>query len=250
MTHSVKLVSLTKPLIEDAVMTASEYIAYVARVSNPSNQNNTQTSDKLLKYLVRNSHWSPFEMVHATFEIKTTRDIGRQILRHRSFSYQEFSQRYAAVDTQMFAFRDTRMQDTTNRQNSLVNNDVALDGAWKKAQKAMQDYAATLYKWALDKGIAKEQARAVLPEGMTMSTMYMCGSIRSWIHYCQVRMDPTTQLEHRRIANDIWAQLVINFPFLDLNNDTENNVTVVESNTTANTTANISGEKPKDTANV
>jgi len=234
MTHSTKLVSITKPFLKDnnAELTPSEYIAYVARVSNPSNQLNTGTSDKLLKYLVRNSHWSPFEMVHLTFEIVTTRDIGRQILRHRSFSYQEFSQRYATVDTSSFAFRDTRLQDTANRQNSLVNNNTELDSAWRKAQQAMQDYAATLYKWALDKGIAKEQARAVLPEGMTLSTMYMCGSVRSWIHYCEVRTDPTTQLEHRLIANDIWSELQNHFPSLkELDNaEGDNNVTIVQAN--------------------
>jgi thymidylate synthase (FAD) len=196
-------------------MTANEFIAYVARVSNPSNQNNTLTSAKLLKYLVKHKHWSPFEMVDVVMEINTTRDIGRQVLRHRSFSFQEFSQRYADPTKDMgFVTREARLQDTKNRQNSIETDDENIKTSWERKQQTFVDKANDLYVWAIENGIAKEQARAVLPEGLTMSRMYMKGSLRSWIHYCQVRMDPSTQKEHRELALDAWYQITEAFPSL------------------------------------
>lgn len=192
---------------------AEDLISYCARVSNPSNQTNFDTSEKLLKYCIKKQHWSIFETVHVVMEIKTTRDIGRQILRHRSFSFQEFSQRYAEV--QDFAIRETRLQDTKNRQNSLENSDTNLDDGWKIWQAKVQQTAENAYRWALENGIAKEQARSVLPEGLTMSTMYMAGSLRSWIHYCQLRMEEGTQKEHRDIATKCWNVLTKEFKFLN-----------------------------------
>ena len=180
------------PDIENAV-------AYCARVSNPSNQANNETAPKLLKYLMKNKHWSPFEMANVCMEIETTRDIARQILRHRSFSFQEFSQRYAEATE--FAIRECRMQDTKNRQNSLVTEDQYLKHWWNAAQLRVQDEAELVYKQALSKGIAKEQARALLPEGLTMSKMYMNGTLRSWLHYVEIRCDEATQKEHREVAN-------------------------------------------------
>lgn len=194
---SVKLVSYTKPIIE-AANTPDELIAYCARVSNPANQDNKATADKLIQYLIKHRHWSPLEMADATLEIETTRDIGRQILRHRSFSFQEFSQRYA--EAQKFVLREARLQDSKNRQNSLPCVDEELQVWWESAQRAVLDAAVTAYENALAKGIAKEQARAVLPEGLTMSRMYMKGSLRSWVHYLEVRTDESTQKEHRLIA--------------------------------------------------
>ena len=196
-------------------LTVDEFIAYVARVSNPSNQNNTLTAPKLLRYLAKHKHWSPFEMVNVVMEINTTRDIGRQILRHRSFSFQEFSQRYADPTKDMgFVTRETRLQDTKNRQNSIETDNGNLQIAWLQIQQNMQKAATSSYKWAIENGIAKEQARAVLPEGLILSRMYMAGSLRSWIHYCQVRMDPSTQKEHREIALDAWYQITEQFPSL------------------------------------
>lgn len=180
------------PDIENAV-------AYCARVSNPSNQANNETAPKLLKYLMKNKHWSPFEMANVCMEIETTRDIARQILRHRSFSFQEFSQRYAEATE--FDIRECRMQDTKNRQNSLVTEDQYLKHWWNAAQLRVQDEAELVYKQALSKGIAKEQARALLPEGLTMSKMYMNGTLRSWLHYVEIRCDEATQKEHREVAN-------------------------------------------------
>ena len=174
-------------------------VAYCARVSNPSNQANNETAPKLLKYLMKNKHWSPFEMANVCMEIETTRDIARQILRHRSFSFQEFSQRYAEATE--FAIRECRMQDTKNRQNSLVTEDQYLKHWWNAAQLRVQDEAELVYKQALSKGIAKEQARALLPEGLTMSKMYMNGTLRSWLHYVEIRCDEATQKEHREVAN-------------------------------------------------
>jgi thymidylate synthase (FAD) len=192
---------------------AEDLIAYCARVSNPANQDNPD-SEKLLKYLVKNKHWSPFEMVHVIMEIQTTRDIGRQILRHRSFSFQEFSQRYAAVQ-EMSAPRETRMQDTKNRQNSVVNDEaMALNNEWQNLQLEVMDRINDIYDWAIKNGIAKEQARVVLPEGLTMSRMYMSGSLRSWIHYCELRMDNGTQKEHREIATQCWNIITEQFPSL------------------------------------
>jgi thymidylate synthase (FAD) len=215
--NTAKIIAVTEPWIEtkDGHMTANEFIAYVARVSNPSNQNNTLTSAKLLKYLAKHKHWSPFEMVDVVMEINTTRDIGRQVLRHRSFSFQEFSQRYADPTKDMgFVNREARLQDTKNRQNSVETDDESLQNEWEEYQATVLDEARIAYVWAIQNGIAKEQARAVLPEGLTMSRMYMKGSLRSWIHYCQVRMDPSTQKEHRELALDAWYQITEAFPSL------------------------------------
>lgn len=198
---TVRMISKTMPCI-DGITNLEEYIGYVARVSNPDNQMNTETTPKLLSYLIRNHHFSPFEMASITLEIVTTRDIGRQILRHRSFSFQEFSQRYAAVNTDNFVIRDARLQDLKNRQNSIVTNDPELQIWWTAVQKGVFDYAGELYQESLDKGIAKEQARALLPEGLTPTTIYMAGTVRSWIHYIHERSKPGVQLEHRNIAVD------------------------------------------------
>jgi thymidylate synthase (FAD) len=209
----VKLAAMSYPVGIEGVNSAEEFIAYAARVSNPANQMNTVTASKLLKYLVKNKHWSPFEMVSLTLEIKTTRDIGRQILRHRSFSFQEFSQRYAEVNDS-FEFRETRLQDQKNRQNSIETKDQTLDDIWKDAQEQVQRVCRKAYDVALQNGIAKEQARVVLPEGMTKSTMYMAGSLRSWIHYCELRMGNGTQKEHRDIAIAAWNIILTHFPSL------------------------------------
>ena len=213
---SVKLIGITQPCVE-GISTADELVAYAARVSNPANQMNTDTAPKLIKYLIKHKHWSPFEMVSATLEIKTTRDIGRQILRHRSFSFQEFSQRYAIVEK--FATREARLQDEKNRQNSILldENDEAqrrLNEEFRMKQIVYLNKGKELYQWATSKGIAKEQARAVLPEGMTLSTLYMAGTLRSWIHYIDARTDMTTQQEHREIA-ELCKQVILNsFPSL------------------------------------
>ncbi len=185
-------------------------VAYMARVSNPANQDNKETASKLLQYLVRNKHWSPFEMVSACVEIETTRDIARQILRHRSFAFQEFSQRYAVAT--MFENGETRLQDNKNRQNSLLNEDRELDDQWQRIQSLVIESSTKAYQWALDNNIAKEVARKVLPEGLTQSRMYMTGSLRSWIHYLQVRLDPATQKEHREVAQQILVALEKDFP--------------------------------------
>jgi thymidylate synthase (FAD) len=210
----VKMVSITKPMVE-GIDTAEQFIAYCARVSNPSNQLNTETSDKLLQYCIKNQHWSIFEMVHVVMEIETTRDIGRQILRHRSFSFQEFSQRYADPTLLEYEIRETRLQDTKNRQNSLETSNEELDKSWRAKQTQLLHESRMAYKWALDNGIAKEQARVVLPEGNTMSRMYMSGSLRSWITYCQLRMRNGTQKEHREIAAECWHLLKRDFKFLE-----------------------------------
>jgi thymidylate synthase (FAD) len=229
MMSNVTLVGLTHPQIripvEDAepgtfmLLSPESFIAYCARVSNPANQDNTD-SEKLLKYLVKHKHWSPFEMVHVVMEINTTRDIARQILRHRSFSFQEFSQRYAEVQ-EMSQPREARLQDQKNRQNSIETNDALLEEEWYNRQKASQEWALREYNWAIKNGIAKEVARSVLPEGLTMSRMYMSGSLRSWIHYCELRMGNGTQKEHRLIATECWEQIVKKFPSLKnvLDND-------------------------------
>lgn len=175
-----------------------EKVAYCARVSNPENQHNHDTAPKLLKYLMKHKHWSPFEMANVCMEIETTRDIARQILRHRSFSFQEFSQRYAVVND--FSFRDCRVQDEKNRQNSFVSVDPELNNWWRATQLRVQQEAEFMYRAALNRGVAKEQARALLPEGMAMSRMYMNGTLRSWLHYIEVRTDPSTQKEHREVA--------------------------------------------------
>lgn len=207
----VKLVAITHPVV-DKVKTAEEFIAYCARVSNPTNQLNNETAERLLQYLVKNKHWSPFEMVHVVMEINTTRDIGRQILRHRSFSFQEFSQRYAEVDSTVFAYREARLQDQKNRQNSVETSDAELLTTWEMKQQQIAHEARLAYKWAIDNGVAKEQARAVLPEGMTMSRMYMSGSLRSWLHYCELRCGNGTQKEHRLIAEECRNIIALKFP--------------------------------------
>jgi thymidylate synthase (FAD) len=178
-----------------------EQIAYTARVSNPGNQNNIETSEKLVRYLIKHKHWSPFEMVNACLEIETTRDIARQILRHRSFSFQEFSQRYADPTKDFdFLTREARLQDASNRQNSVEVDDQLLQNEWYRAQQRAIYAAKREYEWAISNGIAKEQARSVLPEGLTASRLYMNGSIRSWIHYIELRSGKETQKEHREVA--------------------------------------------------
>lgn len=212
--NTTKIVAITNPLIE-GVNTADELIAYTARVSNPSNQVNNETSEKLLRYCVRNSHWSVFEMVNVVIEVETTRDIARQILRHRSFSFQEFSQRYADPTHDLgFITREARLQDTKNRQNSVDTDDDNLKLDWYNRQLFLIDIVKQQYKWAIDNGIAKEQARAVLPEGLTISRMYMNGTLRSWIHYCDLRMGNGTQKEHREVALSAWNNLSAYFKFL------------------------------------
>jgi thymidylate synthase (FAD) len=212
--NSAKIIGITNPLIE-GVNTAEQLIAYAARVSNPSNQMNKETSEKLLKYCIRNSHWSVFEMVNVVMEIETTRDIARQILRHRSFSFQEFSQRYADPTKDLgFVTREARLQDTKNRQNSVEVDDTVLQNEWYRAQQRVLFAVEREYKWAIDNGIAKEQARAVLPEGFTVSRMYMNGTLRSWIHFCELRMGNGTQKEHREVAESAWNQLCLLFKFL------------------------------------
>ena len=176
-----------------------DIVAYCARVSNPSNQNNTETNEKLIRYLMNHQHWSPLEMVSICLEIETTRDIARQILRHRTFSFQEFSQRYAVADLG-FEYKEARIQDLKNRQNSIETNNEDLQKEWKEKQSEFAKEAQTVYTWALENGIAKEQARAVLPEGMTVSRMYMNGTLRSWVHYIQLRSGNGTQKEHREVA--------------------------------------------------
>jgi len=185
-------------------------VAFCARVSNPENQISQETAPRLLKYLIKHKHWSPFEMANVCMEIETTRDIARQILRHRSFSFQEFSQRYAAV--QGFELSEVRLQDTKNRQNSIEVGDSDLHGWWFKAQQRVRDDAELVYNMALAKGIAKEQARKLLPEGMTMSKMYMNGTLRSWLHYVKIRCDKATQKEHREVAEKCRDELTKLFP--------------------------------------
>lgn len=193
-----------------------EEVAMMARVSNPSNQHNTETSEKLVKYLIKHAHWSPFEMCSITLEINTTRDIAHQIVRHRSFAFQEFSQRYAdpAAMGYPFEIRETRLQDEKNRQNSVETDDILLNQHWIQQQKRVTDIANYAYKWAIENGIAKEQARTVLPEGLTKTRLYMAGTLRSWIHYIDVRSTPGTQKEHMEIARE--CAYVINpiFPMI------------------------------------
>jgi|TARA_R110002153_G_C13317526_1_gene496814 thymidylate synthase (FAD) len=210
----VKLVGITKPVNQDYGETTENIVSYCARVSNPKNQKNFTTSSKLLSYMIREGHWSPFEMVHLTIEIETTRDIARQILRHRSFAFQEFSQRYADPTKELkFVDREARLQDPKNRQNSLeLDTDSDLHHAWKQEQLNVVSSAMDTYNWAIKNGIAKEQARAVLPEGLIESRLYMSGNLRSWIHYCQLRMGHGTQLEHINIAKKCWNILEKEFP--------------------------------------
>jgi thymidylate synthase (FAD) len=209
----VNLIGITKPSAYTECNTANELVAWAARVSNPSNQNNTATAPKLVQYLIKNQHWSPLEMVHVSMEIKTTRDIARQILRHRSFAFQEYSQRYADPTKDLgFVIREARLQDAKNRQNSVEVDDSELAGEWDLKQRTLTHAAVGAYEWAIENGIAKEQARAVLPEGLTESVMIMSGSLRSWVHYCQLRMDKATQKEHRVVAEQCWDIIAHHFP--------------------------------------
>jgi thymidylate synthase (FAD) len=207
---------MTVRLISSSHDNLIEEIAMMARVSNPSNQNNSKTSEKLVKYLIKHKHWSPFEMVSLTLEIDTTRDIAHQIVRHRSFAFQEFSQRYADPAAMGFPFelRQTRMQDEKNRQNSVETEDESLHHMWVQQQKRVIDVADGVYKWAIGVGIAKEQARAVLPEGLTKSRLYMAGTLRSWIHYVDVRTTPGTQKEHLEIARQCGHIIEPFFPMM------------------------------------
>ena len=210
MKQEVSLVALSKPSAATGCSTANELIAYTARVSNPANQNNHESAPRLIKYLIKHGHWSPLEMVHMTMSIKTTRDISRQILRHRSFSFQEFSQRYAVSEN--FVEREARLQDDKNRQNSIEIEDDNVHHEWLHAQSRVRWMAQKEYEKALKMGIAKEQARALLPEGLTETTLYMSGSLRSWIHYCQLRMANGTQKEHMEVAELCWDIIGQHFP--------------------------------------
>lgn len=220
MNNIVKLVGHTVPYEEyfkhTDITSITDLIAYCARVSNPTNQLNTDTVDKLINYLLKHKHFSPFEMCNAVLEIETTRDIARQILRHRSFSFQEFSQRYADPTVGMtLEKREARLQDTKNRQNSVDTDDDLLKGDWDYMQQDVADIALASYKWALENGIAKEVARAVLPEGMMMSRMYMNGTIRSWIHYIEVRSGNGTQKEHIDVARKCAVEIAKVFPLIN-----------------------------------
>jgi len=212
----VKLVSHSKPsreIASEGLYDMQELIAFCARVSNPANQFNTGTSDKLIKYLINNKHWSPLEMVSVCLEIETTRDIARQMLRHRSFSFQEFSQRYADPTKDLdFVLREARLQDTKNRQNSITTDDLQLQAFWQQQQLRVINAAKEAYTWAIDNGIAKEQARVVLPEGNTVSRLYMNGTLRSWIHYIELRAENGTQKEHRDIAVQCGIVIAEVFP--------------------------------------
>lgn len=214
---SASLVSYSKSFQNNDSLTLQDMIVYCARVSNPGNQNNLENGEKLLRYLIKNQHWSPFEMVSICIEIVSTRDICRQILRHRSFSFQEFSQRYAVADLGM-EIRETRLQDTKNRQNSIeiedMDSELELKQQWVEKQEEIAELSKTTYQWALSNGIAKEQARVVLPEGMTVSRMYMNGTLRSWIHYIQLRSGNGTQKEHREVAIACACEIAKVFPMI------------------------------------
>jgi len=221
----VKLISYSKPsrqMYDEGLMDAQELVAFCARVSNPSNQFNTDTAEKLIRYLVKNKHWSPLEMVSACLEVETTRDIARQMLRHRSFSFQEFSQRYADPTAEIgdaFVIREARWQDTKNRQNSVEvdKTDEAqrlLAIEWERAQKRVLYAVEKEYKWAIANGIAKEQARAVLPEGLTVSRLYMNGTLRSWIHFIELRSANGTQKEHMEVARECAKVIAEVFPMV------------------------------------
>ena len=225
---TAKLISHSVPynFEQSEVKTITDIIAFCARVSNPSNQGNSQTNAKLINYLIKHKHWSPFEMASACIEITTTRDIARQILRHRSFSFQEFSQRYADPTQDLdFVIRKARLQDTKNRQNSIeldpeMDGHAVLQGTWKNKQQRVIDEALVAYKWAVDNGIAKEQARCVLPEGNTMSKLYVNGTLRSWIHYIQLRSANGTQLEHIQLAKACAKVIADIFPIDEYGNIT------------------------------
>jgi len=212
--NTAKIIAVTKPLVE-GIDTAEEFVAYTARVSNPSNQMNKETSSKLLRYCINNKHWSIFEQVSITMDIVTTRDIAHQIIRHRSFSFQEFSQRYSNPTEDMgFVTREARLQDAKNRQNSIETDDEKLEEAWNNFQYDVGELAQTYYKEAIRMGIAKEQARAVLPEGLTTTRLYMSGTLRSWIHYIDVRAEAGTQKEHRQVALAAQKEILQHFPSL------------------------------------
>jgi thymidylate synthase (FAD) len=216
----VKLVSYSQPSEEfqnalQHTFDAQDLVAYCARVSNPANQSNTETSERLIRYLVKNKHWSPLEMVSVCLEIETTRDIARQLLRHRSFSFQEFSQRYADPTQDLdFVCREARLQDTKNRQNSIATEDNLLQIEWERAQKRIIYAAKREYDWAIANGIAKEQARAVLPEGLTVSRLYVNGTLRSWVHYIELRSGNGTQKEHIEIAKACADVISKAFPMI------------------------------------
>lgn len=216
---NVKLLSYSQPTVEfenRGISDAQELIAYCARVSNPSNQLNTETSEKLIRYLVKHAHWSPLEMVSACVEIETTRDIARQILRHRSFAFQEFSQRYADPTKDLsFVLREARLQDTKNRQNSIETDDIELQERWNAMQQRVINEAKFVYDWAIKNGIAKEQARAVLPEGNTVSRLYMNGTLRSWIHFIELRSGNGTQKEHQIVALACAKAIAAIFPMAE-----------------------------------
>lgn len=215
-----KLVSYSKATPEfeaEGLDNLQELIAYCAKVSNPANQINKETSKRLIKYLIKHQHWSPLEMVNATLEIETTRDIAHQIVRHRSFSFQEFSQRYADPTTMedWYTMREARLQDTKNRQNSIETNDIDLTIEWFKRQSEVQQASERAYRWAIDNNIAKEQARVVLPEGMTKTRLYMNGTIRSWVHYIELRGANGTQKEHLEIAHACAKIIAEIFPLIE-----------------------------------
>ena len=219
--NTAKIIAITNPILSayetntERPIGAEDFIAYCARVSNPQNQSNTLTAPKLLKYLITHKHWSPFEMVSITMDINTTRDIAHQIVRHRSFSFQEFSQRYSDPTKDMgFVTREARLQDAKNRQNSIETDDKDLADTWYYAQKYVSDLTKEYYESAIKNGIAKEQARAILPEGLTKTRLYMAGTLRSWIHYIDVRAEEGTQKEHREIAIAARKEILMHFPSL------------------------------------
>jgi len=215
----VRLVSYSKPATDFSILSdenVEDLIAFCARVSNPSNQMNMETSERLIKYLIKHKHWSPLEMVSATLEIETTRDIARQILRHRSFSFQEFSQRYADPTNDLeFVIREARLQDEKNRQNSIVIDDPSLQYEWDRKQMKLIEHAKEVYQWATERGIAKEQARVVLPEGLTVSRLYMAGTLRSWVHYIELRTANGTQKEHIEVATECAKIIAHIFPLIN-----------------------------------
>jgi thymidylate synthase (FAD) len=215
MTNTARLVAYSQPMNGSVLINSPnllDIVAFCARVSNPSNQNNTETTDRLIRYLLKHKHFSPFEMVSVTMELHTTRDIARQVLRHRSFSFQEFSQRYADPTQDLsFVTREARLQDTKNRQNSIETDDSDLNMQWELKQKQIIHECQLAYKWAIEQGIAKEQARAVLPEGLMESRLYMQGTLRSWIHYIELRTGHGTQKEHMELAEScsyVLAQVI------------------------------------------
>ena len=217
---NVKLVSYSQPtqeFINEGLENVQDLIAFCAKVSNPAAQINKETSERLIKYLIKHQHWSPLEMANATLEIETTRDIAHQIVRHRSFAFQEFSQRYAEPSEMgdMFVVREARLQDTKNRQNSIETEDTVLSDKWEEMQQDVMYTAGKAYEWAINNGIAKEQARAVLPEGLTKTRLYMNGTIRSWVHYIELRSANGTQKEHREIAIECAKAIAKIFPLVE-----------------------------------